>query len=390
MPDGDGPPKDEKSTLQMQAGQQHGQQQQEEGAMSSSIHGQGVSNRFADQQTSDYFTYTPVPVLAHPSSYMVTAYNSYTPSYFTAIPVASLANFRPYGQQPGMMPGVPAEWNHYHPPGFYYMPNGLVSTSASPMLVVPNDLQHQVQVPTTENSDTDSVRQYHEKLHSLYSKYNVLSKQSSSTSGSVPSMQSSGPNSISSFVKDERNVYLQGLPPDTTEESLAGFIPEGLREKLLSSKIIFNQDIKSHSLGQTELVNNTQCKGYAFLLFSDSASASAFINHINTANIPTESNMAVKQKIHASIAKESFSSRLRELGAGKESNLYFANIPPHFAENDLVEVVEKKLQVSGAVESSKILRSSDGKSRCVGFVRFKKPQNAALCLNEMNGFLIEG
>lgn len=97
-----------------------------------------------------------------------------------------------------------------------------------------------------------------------------------------------------------RNVYIRGLPPDTTDASLVDICERfGAIE---SSKAIVDT--------QTE-----QCKGFGFVLFVKEDDATSCISGL------------IYYGYQVSFAKESFSTRLKNLQDPDSTNLYLSNLP---------------------------------------------------------------
>uniref|UniRef100_A0A0N5AKW7 Protein alan shepard n=1 Tax=Syphacia muris TaxID=451379 RepID=A0A0N5AKW7_9BILA len=146
------------------------------------------------------------------------------------------------------------------------------------------------------------------------------------------------------------NVYIRGLDASTTDEDLRKRCEK--YGTILSTKAIMDK-------------TTGQCKGYGFVDFDKAESAVAAVDGLNQ-----------EGKIQAQMAKVS--------GVHQEqdpTNLYFANLPPKFTENDL----EKTLMSYGVVISTRILKDQDGCSRGVGFARMDSKELCDKIIKEMNG-----
>ncbi|VDK45470.1 unnamed protein product [Anisakis simplex] len=144
------------------------------------------------------------------------------------------------------------------------------------------------------------------------------------------------------------NVYIRGLDPKTTDDDL--------RQKcdcygaILSTKAIMDK-------------TTGQCKGYGFVDFESAEAALRAVEGLNQ-----------EGKVQAQMAKQQEQD---------PTNLYFANLPPNFTEQDL----QKTLERFGMVISTRILKNQDGASRGVGFARMDKKELCDQIIREMNGKL---
>lgn len=101
------------------------------------------------------------------------------------------------------------------------------------------------------------------------------------------------------------NVYIRGLPPAIDDEQLYQIcIRFG---EITSSKAIIDE--------RTGI-----CKGFGFACFRQAESAQACIQGL------------LQYGYQASLAKESFSSRLKELQDPESTNVYLSNLPLYFEE----------------------------------------------------------
>eukprot|EP00124_Ichthyophonus_hoferi_P001737 Ihof_evm9s99 gene=Ihof_evmTU9s99 len=139
------------------------------------------------------------------------------------------------------------------------------------------------------------------------------------------------------------NIYIPGLPPTSTDDEIMRMCEK--HGKIVSAKAIIDR-------------SSGQCKGYGFVMFEKPAQAQKAVQALKAAGH------------QVSFAKESYSDRFN---ANKEqidfesTNMYMANIPIHYTEQDL----EKFLEGWGRVLSTRILRDANGISRGVGFARME-------------------
>uniref|UniRef100_A0A915NYE7 RRM domain-containing protein n=1 Tax=Meloidogyne floridensis TaxID=298350 RepID=A0A915NYE7_9BILA len=152
---------------------------------------------------------------------------------------------------------------------------------------------------------------------------------------------------LSGGVLSDTNLYIRGLQEDCTDEKLYEMCaPYG---KIVSTKAILDKLTR-------------KCRGYGFVDFDSRESALAAIS-----GLPEWDN-----RIHAQMAKQQEQD---------PTNLYIANLPSHFDEEKLSEM----LQVHGPVISSRILRNLDGSSRGVGFCRMTTSESCASIIDAFHG-----
>ncbi|BFZ60195.1 hypothetical protein YB2330_001218 [Saitoella coloradoensis] len=155
------------------------------------------------------------------------------------------------------------------------------------------------------------------------------------------------------------NVYVRGLPPDITDDMLHTIV--GKFGRVISSKAILDQN------------QNGMCKGFGFAMFDTEDEA---INCI-------AGMMQVGYQV--SFAKESFSTRLKNLSDPGSTNLYLSNLPADMHERDLEE-----LFAPCQVISNRILRDTNNQSRGVGFARMADKESAEMIIEKFNGAQIPG
>ncbi|RKP25636.1 hypothetical protein SYNPS1DRAFT_15387 [Syncephalis pseudoplumigaleata] len=133
------------------------------------------------------------------------------------------------------------------------------------------------------------------------------------------------------------NVYIRGLPATTTDEGLHAMC--AAFGAIVSSKAIIDQ-------------KTGECKGYGFVMYVNDEQARASINALNA------------KGFQASFAKESFSTKLKNLQDPNSTNIYVSNLPLDFDEAKLEELFQPY-----KILSHRILRDSNNVSRGVGFAR---------------------
>ncbi|RKP07581.1 hypothetical protein THASP1DRAFT_16838 [Thamnocephalis sphaerospora] len=133
------------------------------------------------------------------------------------------------------------------------------------------------------------------------------------------------------------NVYIRGLPSSTTDEGLHAMC--AAFGNIVSSKAIIDQ-------------RTGDCKGYGFVMYAVEDQARVAINAFNA------------KGFQASFAKESFSTKLKNLQDSNSTNIYVSNLPLDFDEAKLDELFQPY-----KILSNRILRDTNGVSRGVGFAR---------------------
>ncbi|KAG4305545.1 hypothetical protein PORY_001101 [Pneumocystis oryctolagi] len=154
------------------------------------------------------------------------------------------------------------------------------------------------------------------------------------------------------------NVYIRGLPPDTTDESL--YVLASRFGKIHSSKAILD-------------TQSGTCKGFGFACFEQEEEAKACIAGL------------MHFGYQVSFAKESFSTRLKNLADPGSTNLYLSNLPLNMHEKDLEEQFAPY-----KVISNRILRDSNNVSRGVGFARMSDREAADAIIENFDGKKLPG
>lgn len=177
---------------------------------------------------------------------------------------------------------------------------------------------------------------------------------------------------VAEAISSGRNVYIRGLPTHTTDEKLASLCSQF--GPIESSKAIL-EHIPTKSADGTTINITGLCKGYGFVMYESLADVPGAIKQLNELGF------------EASVAKESFSNRLKTLQSESQTNIYLSNLPVAYTETDLARLCEK--YISSKVKSAKILRSG-GISRGVGFARVEDHKTAAELINILNGLTVPG
>ncbi|KAL6087869.1 hypothetical protein STEG23_032864, partial [Scotinomys teguina] len=169
-----------------------------------------------------------------------------------------------------------------------------------------------------------------------------------------PSTTSSNNNSSSSSNSgwdqlSKTNLYIRGLPPNTTDQDLVKLCqPYG---KIVSTKAILDK-------------TTNKCKGYGFVDFDSPAAAQKAVSALKASGV--QAQMAKQQE-------------------QDPTNLYISNLPLSMDEQEL----ENMLKPFGQVISTRVLRDSSGTSRGVGFARMESTEKCEAVIGHFNGKFIK-
>ncbi|EFJ31737.1 hypothetical protein SELMODRAFT_21095, partial [Selaginella moellendorffii] len=120
--------------------------------------------------------------------------------------------------------------------------------------------------------------------------------------------------------------------------------------------------------------SNGQSKGYGFVQFEQEESAQVAIDKVN--------GMLVAEK---QVFVGPFVRRQEREQNGKFNNVFVKNLGESTTDDELKEV----FGAFGKITSAVVMRDSDGKSKCFGFVNFENPDEAAKAVVGLNGKKIE-
>ncbi|KAI9226188.1 MAG: hypothetical protein DHS80DRAFT_19129 [Piptocephalis tieghemiana] len=154
------------------------------------------------------------------------------------------------------------------------------------------------------------------------------------------------------------NVYIRGLPPSMSDAKLVQMcLPYG---RIISSKSIIE-------------AKTGECKGFGFVMYATEAEARSSIQGLSS------------QGYQASFAKESFSTRLKNLQDPQSTNIYMSNLPLDTDEPKIEELFKPY-----KVVSCRVLRDNNNQSRGVGFARLCDRESALAVIQKFNGFTLSG
>ena len=144
------------------------------------------------------------------------------------------------------------------------------------------------------------------------------------------------------------NLYIRGLPSTTRDEDLISMCQ--MYGDIISTKAVLHKDTN---------------QSYGFVDFDSAASAQRAV-------------VALQSKgIQAQMAKQQEQD---------PTNLYLSCLPKHMDEHQL----QLLLSSYGHVISTRILRDSNGKSKCVGFARMESKDICEQIISKINGQYIPG
>ncbi|KAH8379584.1 hypothetical protein KR009_005903, partial [Drosophila setifemur] len=146
------------------------------------------------------------------------------------------------------------------------------------------------------------------------------------------------------------NLYIRGLQQGTTDKDLVNMCAQ--YGTIISTKAILDK-------------TTNKCKGYGFVDFEQPAFAECAVKGLQGKGV--QAQMAKQQE-------------------QDPTNLYIANLPPHFKETDL----EAMLSKYGQVVSTRILRDQQMNSKGVGFARMESREKCEQIIQMFNSNTIPG
>ncbi|XP_050529679.1 protein alan shepard isoform X6 [Daktulosphaira vitifoliae] len=203
--------------------------------------------------------------------------------------------------------------------------------------------------PTTYNSNN--------RIPTASSPANTNSSSSSNTNGGT-SLQSSNQPTTSSPSSEcqsatpaqqlsKTNLYIRGLSQNTTDKDLVAMCSQ--YGNIISTKAILDK-------------NTNKC--YGFVDFESGTCADAAVKGLQAKGV--QAQMAKQEQ--------------------DPTNLYIANLPPNFKENDLDTLLSK----FGQVVSTRILRDTNMTSKGVGFARMDSKEKCEQIIQMFNGNPLPG
>ncbi|XP_034241833.1 protein alan shepard isoform X4 [Thrips palmi] len=203
------------------------------------------------------------------------------------------------------------------------------------------------------------------RVPSATSPANTHSSSSSNTGSHSGTLSTSLSNHLGSSMGGDQlsktNLYIRGLNQNTSDKDLVAMCqPYG---NIISTKAILDK-------------NTNKCKGYGFVDFESSQCAEAAVKALQAKGI--QAQMA---KVGITLPRRPASQQEQD-----PTNLYIANLPLGYKEND----VETLLSKYGQVISTRILRDPSGQSKGVGFARMDSKEKCEEIINIFNGQNLQG
>ncbi|KAK6544559.1 hypothetical protein TWF694_001248 [Orbilia ellipsospora] len=153
------------------------------------------------------------------------------------------------------------------------------------------------------------------------------------------------------------NVYIKGLPQTMTDKQLKAMIlPFG---NVISSKAIIDRP-------------SGVCKGYGFAKFTTLESAQECIKDLKSKNF------------EATVARDSFYSKLKDLADNDSTNLYVSNLPTNWNEEKITAIFPEY-----AISKCRLLVNQKGASRGVAFVTFEDRGVCDEIIEKFNGIELD-
>ncbi|XP_030572799.1 protein alan shepard isoform X9 [Drosophila novamexicana] len=221
---------------------------------------------------------------------------------------------------------------------------------------------------TPHTATTQATTTYGQRVPTAASPSNTNSSSSSNTGSQSGTLSTSlsnttntnttmGPNGTAQNQNQQggeqlskTNLYIRGLQQGTTDKDLINMCAQ--YGTIISTKAILDK-------------TTNKCKGYGFVDFEQPAYAEGAVKGLQAKGV--QAQMAKQQE-------------------QDPTNLYIANLPPHFKETDL----EAMLAKYGQVVSTRILRDQQMNSKGVGFARMESREKCEQIIQMFNGNTIPG
>ncbi|XP_030373001.1 protein alan shepard isoform X1 [Scaptodrosophila lebanonensis] len=221
---------------------------------------------------------------------------------------------------------------------------------------------------TPHTATTPATTTYGQRVPTAASPSNTNSSSSSNTGSQSGTLSTSlsnttntnttmGPNGTAQNQNQQggeqlskTNLYIRGLQQGTTDKDLVNMCAQ--YGTIISTKAILDK-------------TTNKCKGYGFVDFEQPAYAEGAVKGLQAKGV--QAQMAKQQE-------------------QDPTNLYIANLPPHFKETDL----EAMLSKYGQVVSTRILRDQQMNSKGVGFARMESREKCEQIIQMFNGNTIPG
>ncbi|XP_059472345.1 protein alan shepard isoform X4 [Neocloeon triangulifer] len=185
------------------------------------------------------------------------------------------------------------------------------------------------------------------------------SSNAGSQNGTISTSVSTGGTGSEQLSKT--NLYIRGLNQNTTDKDLVAMCSQ--YGTITSTKAILDK-------------NTNKCKGYGFVDFESPVAAETAVKALQAKGV--QAQMA---KVGISLVHRRQSQQEQD-----PTNLYIANLPLNYKENDLDALLTKY----GQVISTRILRDTSGQSKGVGFARMESKEKCEQIIQMFNSQQLQG
>lgn len=160
------------------------------------------------------------------------------------------------------------------------------------------------------------------------------------------------------------NLYIRGLTQDTTDKDLINMCSQ--YGPIISTKAILDKA-------------TNKCRGYGFVDFESGGYAMTAVKALQAKGIQA-------QMARVGITTQNHHDRSVSQQEQDPTNLYIANLPLGFKENDLESLLAKYV----TVVSTRILRDNNSISKGVGFARLESKEKCDQMIQLFNGTSLPG
>ncbi|XP_017100291.2 protein alan shepard isoform X5 [Drosophila bipectinata] len=232
---------------------------------------------------------------------------------------------------------------------------------------------------TPHTATTPATTTYGQRVPTAASPSNTNSSSSSNTGSQSGTLSTSlsnttntntnmGPNGTAQNQNQQggeqlskTNLYIRGLQQGTTDKDLVNMCAQ--YGTIISTKAILDK-------------TTNKCKGYGFVDFEQPAFAECAVKGLQGKGVQAQMAKVGIWVLHRPAIQQE----------QDPTNLYIANLPPHYKETDL----EAMLSKYGQVVSTRILRDQQMNSKGVGFARMESREKCEQIIQMFNGNTIPG
>ncbi|XP_067644748.1 protein alan shepard isoform X3 [Eurosta solidaginis] len=227
---------------------------------------------------------------------------------------------------------------------------------------------------TPHTATTPQITTYGQRVPTAASPSNTNSSSSSNTGSQSGTLSTSLSNTNTNTTMgpsngtpqqgeqlSKTNLYIRGLQQGTTDKDLVTMCAQ--YGTIISTKAILDK-------------TTNKCKGYGFVDFELPAYAEGAVKGLQAKGVQAQMAKVGIWVLHRPAIQQE----------QDPTNLYIANLPPHFKETDL----ENMLSKYGQVVSTRILRDQQMNSKGVGFARMESREKCEQIIQIFNGNTIQG